>query len=132
MDYEVRQEEDCGQGHLVLGSYEPLAYNPTMAKSSSDPFEVGCPCCNAVLKVDPETRAVLSHVAAVKPKMFNDFEAAAKAMREQEGRKESIFRQAVDAQKNNASLLEKKFQEAVKKAKETPDEGRPMRDFDLD
>lgn len=103
-----------------------------MAKSLSEPFEVGCPCCNAVLKVDPETKAVLSHVAAVKPKTFNDFEAAAKAMREQEGRKESIFRQAVDAQKNNASLLEKKFQEAVKKAKETPDEGRPLRDFDLD
>jgi hypothetical protein len=103
-----------------------------MAKSSHEPFEVGCPCCNAVLKVDPDTKAVISHVAAVKPKMFNDFEAAAKAMREQEGRKESIFRQAVDAQKNNASLLEKKFQEAVKKAKETPDEGRPMRDFDLD
>ena len=103
-----------------------------MAKSLSDPFEVGCPCCNAVLKVDPDTRAVISHVAAVKPKTFNDFEAAAKAMREQEGRKESIFRQAVDAQKNNASLLEKKFQEAVKKAKETPDEGRPLRDFDLD
>ncbi len=105
---------------------------PSMAKSSSEPFEVGCPCCNAVLKVDPDTKAVISHVAAVKPKMFNDFEAAAKAMREQEGRKESIFRQAVDAQKNNASLLEKKFQEAVKKAKETPDEGRPLRDFDLD
>ena len=111
-----------------------LAYNLFMAKakSSSEPFEVGCPCCNAVLKVDPETKAVISHVAAVKPKTFNDFEAAAKAMREQEGRKESIFRQAVDAQKNNASLLEKKFQEAVKKAKETPDEGRPLRDFDLD
>jgi len=110
----------------------PLAYNLSMAKSSHGPFEVGCPCCNAVLKVDPDTKAVISHVAAVKPKMFNDFEAAAKAMREQEGRKESIFRQAVDAQKNNASLLEKKFQEAVKKAKETPDEGRPLRDFDLD
>jgi hypothetical protein len=109
-----------------------LAYNLPMAKSSHEPFEVGCPCCNALLKVDPDTKAVISHVAAVKPKTFNDFEAAAKAMREQEGRKESIFRQAVDAQKNNASLLEKKFQEAVKKAKETPDEGRPLRDFDLD
>ncbi|HZU32654.1 MAG TPA: hypothetical protein VFB79_16165 [Candidatus Angelobacter sp.] len=103
-----------------------------MAKSSREPFEVGCPCCNAVLKVDPETRAVISHVAAVKPKTFSDFEAAAKAMREQETRKESIFRQAVDAEKNKASLLEKKFQEAVKKAKETPDDVRPLRDFDLD
>jgi hypothetical protein len=102
------------------------------AKSSPELFEVGCPCCGAVLKVDPETKAVISHVAPVKPKMFNDFDAAAKAMREQEGRKESIFRQAVDAEKNKASLLEKKFQEAMKKAKESPDEGRPIRDFELD
>jgi len=103
-----------------------------MAKSSHEPFEVGCPCCSAVLKVDPDTRAVISHVAPIKPKTFADFDAAAKAMREQEVRKESIFRQAVDAEKNKASLLEKKFQEAVKKAKENPEEGRPLRDFDLD
>jgi hypothetical protein len=102
------------------------------AKSSPELFEVGCPCCSAVLKVDPETKAVISHVAPVKPKTFNDFDAAARAMREQEGRKESIFRQAVDAEKNKASLLEKKFQEAMKKAKESPDEGRPIRDFELD
>jgi hypothetical protein len=103
-----------------------------MPKSSSEPFEVACPCCTAVLKVDPATRAVISHVAPIKPKTFADFEAAAKAMREQEGRKESIFRQAVDAEKNKADLLEKKFQEAMKKAKETPDEGPRIRDFDLD
>lgn len=120
-----------GPSTLASGTGKGLQ-SSLMAKSSSEPFEVGCPCCNAVLKVDPDTKAVISHIAAVKPKTFNDFEAAAKAMREQEGRKESIFRQAVDAQKNNASLLEKKFQEAVKKAKETPDEGRPLRDFDLD
>jgi hypothetical protein len=103
-----------------------------MAKSSREPFEVACPCCSASLKVDPETRAVISHIAPIKPKTFNDFEEAARAMREQETRKESIFRQAVDAEKNKATLLEKKFQEAVKKAKESPDEGRPIRDFDLD
>ena len=103
-----------------------------MAKSSSQPFEVGCPCCSAVLKVDPDTKAVISHVAPVKPKTFADFDAAAKAMREQEGRKESLFRQAVDAEKNKASLLEKKFQEAVRKAKESPEEGPMIRDFDLD
>src|SRR5437763_6918889 len=105
-----------------------------MAKASarSEPFEVGCPCCSAVLKVDPDTKAVISHVAPVKPKTFADFDAAAKAMREQEGRKESLFRQAVDAEKNKASLLEKKFQEAVRKAKESPEEGPMIRDFDLD
>jgi ribulose kinase len=102
-----------------------------MAKNPPS-FEVTCPCCNAVLKIDTETRAVIAHTAAVKPKTFSDMEAAAKAMREQDSRRESIFQQSMEAQKHAADLLEKKFQEAVKKAKETPDTGKPIRDFDLD
>jgi len=102
-----------------------------MAKSSQS-FEVGCPCCGAVLKVDPSTQAVISHVAPVKPKTFSDFDAAAKATRGQEGGTESLSQQAVAAEKNKASVLEKKFQEAVKKAKESPEEGPMIRDFDLD
>jgi len=102
-----------------------------MAKPSS-PFEVTCPCCNAVLKIDPETKAVIAHTAAVKPKMFNDMEEAARAMKEQDSRRDSIFRQSMEAQKNASDLLEKKFQEAVRKAKESPDTGKPIRDFDLD
>ncbi len=98
---------------------------------ASEPFEVACPHCNAVLKVDPETKAVIAHTAPVAPKMFADFEAAASAMKEQEGRRESLFRQSVEAEKNKATLLEKKFQEAMKKAKESPDT-KPIRDFDLD
>jgi hypothetical protein len=53
-------------------------------------------------------------------------------MKEQDSRRDSIFRQSVEAQKNASDLLEKKFQEAVKKAKESPDTGKPIRDFDLD
>jgi ribulose kinase len=103
-----------------------------MGKQQKKPdIEVTCPCCGAVVKVDGETHAVVSHTAAVAPKTFNDFEEAARAMREQEGRKESIFRQSVEAQKHAADLLEKKFQEALKKAKEAPDTPR-VRDFDLD
>jgi hypothetical protein len=53
-------------------------------------------------------------------------------MKERDSRKESIFKQSVEAQKNSSDLLEKKFQEALRKAKETPDTGKPLRDFDLD
>ncbi len=95
-------------------------------------FEVTCPCCSAVLKVDPANRAIIAHTAAVKPKTFNDMEEAARAMKEQDNRRESIFRQSVEAQKHASDLLEKKFQEAVKKAKESPDTGRPIREIDLD
>jgi len=98
----------------------------------SPAFEVTCPCCNAVLKVDAATKAVIAHTAAVKPKVFNDIEDAARAMKEQDSRRESIFRQSVEAQKNASVLLEKKFQEAMKRAKESPDTGKPIRDFDLD
>jgi hypothetical protein len=84
------------------------------------------------MKVDVATSAVISHTAPVKPKTFADMEAAAKAMREQDSRRESIFQQSVEAQKHASDLLEKKFQEAVKKAKESPDTGKPIRDFDLD
>lgn len=85
-----------------------------------------------MLKVDSETEAVISHTAPVKPKTFADIEAAARAMKEQDSRRDSIFRQSVEAQKHASDLLEKKFQEAVKKAKESPDTGKPLRDWDLE
>ena len=96
-------------------------------------FEVACPCCGALLKIDAEAKAIIAHTPKAVPKTFEDMEAAAQAMKERDSRKESLFRQSVEAQKNSADLLEKKFQEAVRKAKETPDTGKkPLRDFDLD
>ncbi len=95
-------------------------------------FEVACPDCGALLKIDPATRTVITHTPAPRKKTFEDFDAATRALREQETRKESLFRQAVDAEKNKEDVLAKKFAEALKKAKETPDAGKPLRDFDLD
>jgi len=108
-----------------------LRYDARVAKRESS-FDVTCPCCGALMKIDASTRAVISHTAPVKPKTFNDMEEAARAMKEHDSRRDSIFRQSVEAQRNASDLLEKKFQEAVKKAKETPDTGRPLRDIDLD
>ncbi|HUS18678.1 MAG TPA: hypothetical protein VMZ25_03430 [Terriglobales bacterium] len=104
-----------------------------MSKSGSkiEPFEIGCPCCSALIKVDPETRAVIAHTPPIRPKTFQDFEEATRAMRDQDSRRESLFQQSVQNEKNKADLLEKKFQEAMKKAKETPDTGKPLRDIDL-
>src|ERR1041384_2605946 len=105
-----------------------------MSKKSgkAETFAGACPCCNAVLKIDAGMGAVISHVAPLKPKMFADLEGAAQAMREQDTRKESLFRQSVEAEKHKSELLDKKFQDAFKKAKETPDTGPFVRDIDLD
>ena len=75
---------------------------------------------------------MVSHTPAPRKRMFEDFETAARAMREQDERKESIFRQSVDAEKNKQDLFDKKFSEAVRRAKETPGTGKPLRDIDLD
>ncbi len=99
---------------------------------SDQPFDVYCPDCGATLKVDPVTRAVIAHTSAPRKKTFEDLAAAAKAMKEQDARRDSIFAQSVEAQKNRDDLLAKKFAEAVKKSKEDPSTGKPLRDFDLD
>ena len=97
---------------------------------SDAPFEVLCPECGAMIKVDPVTRSVISPVA--RKKTFEDFGEAARALREQDARRDSIFAQSVEAQKNKDDLLSKKFAEAVRKAKDSPLTERPLRDFDLD
>ena len=102
-----------------------------MAKSKQTVFEVACPDCGAMLKIDGSTGLVVSHTPAPRKRTFEDLETAAKAMREHEDRKESIFRQSMDAERNKADLLEKKFAEALRKAKDAP-EGKPLREFDLD
>ncbi len=84
-----------------------------------------------MLRIDAETGAIISHTAAPRKRTFEDLAEAAKAMREQGERTESIFRQSMEAERNKSDLLEKKFAEALRKAKDAP-EGKPLREFDLD
>jgi len=102
-----------------------------MAKTKDTTFEVACPDCGAMLKIDGATGLVVSHTPAPRKRTFEDLETAAKALREQGERSESIFRQSVDAEKNKADLLEKRFAEAMRKAKEAPND-KPIREIDLD
>ena len=102
-----------------------------MSKAKTESFQVACPDCGAMILVDASTGLVISHTSAPRKRMFEDLETAAQAMREHDERKESIFRQSVDAEKNKEDLFDKKFAEALKKAKDAP-AGKPLRDFDLD
>ena len=102
-----------------------------MAKAKEKILEVACPDCGATLRIDAVSGLVVSHTEAPRKRTFEDLEAAASAMRAQDERKESIFRQSVEAEKNKEDLFEKRFAEALRKAKEAPDE-KPLRAFDLD
>jgi transcription initiation factor IIE alpha subunit len=104
-----------------------------MVKSQSNPFfEIACPDCGAMLQIDASSRTVIAHTPAPRKRTFEDFDQATRALREAEERKEALFRQAVDLEKNKEDVFNKRFAEAVKKAQETPDTGKPLREFDLD
>ena len=95
-------------------------------------FEVACPCCEAVLKIDPETRAVISHKVPEKPRVVEDLAAAVQRLKGEAGRRDELFRKSFEAEKSHGKVLEKKFDELFKQAKENPDLPPPKRDIDFD
>jgi hypothetical protein len=94
-------------------------------------FEVNCPCCQAILKIDPETCAVIAHTVPEKPKLIEDLAAEVQKLKGEGARREQLFQKSFQAEKQHGQVLEKKFDELFKRAKENPDEKPPTRDIDL-
>jgi hypothetical protein len=95
-------------------------------------FEVTCPCCSAVLKIDPETRAVIAHKVPEKPPVIEDLAAAVERLKGAAGRREDAFQKSFADHQMHGKVLATKFDELLKQAKESPDQRPPKRDFDLD
>ena len=95
-------------------------------------WDVRCPCCEAFLKIDPETRSVISHKLVEKPRPIEDLAAEVAKLKGAEGRREEAFQKSFAAEKMHGKVLEKKFDELFKQAKENPDKTPPKRDIDLD
>lgn len=94
---------------------------------------VSCPECNARLIVDVATGEVISHRKTEEPiaggKNFEDLLGDLDRGKDEA---EEIFSREMAAMKDRDRLLEEKFDEAFKRAEEDPDEGPPVRPFDLD
>ena len=102
-----------------------------MAKKSAPSVEVKCPCCHAKLTIDPQLAVVLSHEAPPKAAPDVDLTDAARILEEEAKRREEKFRESWEAEKKKEEVLTRKFEEALKKAKDQPIE-KPVRDFDLE
>ena len=93
-------------------------------------LEVACPCCQTVLVIDTNLGRVVSHKEPErgnKPELSN----AQGILAAEAARREAIFQQSVDSEKGRGDALSKRFDEALRQAKEEP-VTKPMRDFDLD
>lgn len=93
-------------------------------------FVVTCPCCQAKLTVDPELAAVIAHEAPPPKRSAGDLGSAFASLRKQSAEREERFRQQIEAEKKKGKVLDRKFQEGLKRAKDSPEP--PPRPFDFD
>jgi hypothetical protein len=94
-------------------------------------IELECPCCGARLKIDVSLGKVIWHGQPPRKTEAPDIDHSAQLLEQERDRREALFRKSTEDEKSKARLLEKKFQEALKRSKDEPIV-RPTRDFDLD
>lgn len=100
-----------------------------MARLKSE-LEVTCPCCQTMLVIDLNLGRVVSHHEpdrGNKPELGD----AHRLVAEEAARREAIFQQSVNAEKTRGDALSRRFEEALKQARQEPIT-KPTRDFDLD
>ncbi len=100
-----------------------------MARLKSE-IEVTCPCCQSTLVIDINLGRIVSHR---EPERGNkpDLSEAQRIIAEEAARREAIFQQSVESEKTRGDALAKRFEEALKQARQEPIT-KPTRDFDLD
>src|SRR5574341_848312 len=89
---------------------------------------VTCPCCQAKLTVDPDLSSVIAHEAPPPKRTTADLGTAFDSLRRQSSEREERFKQQLEAERKKSKVLDRKFREGLKKAKDSPDP--PPRPFD--
>lgn len=89
-------------------------------------LDIVCPCCEALLKIDPETGSVVwADRKKRKPKNFDDLVTRVQSNKSVLDEK---FARSVRQTKHSAEILDKKFEEARKRAEK--DDSRPPHPFE--
>jgi hypothetical protein len=90
-------------------------------------LDVTCPCCSALLKVDPETGAVVWVDQKKQP--AQDLDDLVSRVHSRHTVLDEKFARSVQQTRNQKDILEKKFEEAKKRAALDPTK-RPPNPFD--
>ena len=92
-------------------------------------LEITCPCCESLLVVDPETGAILREERVVK-REHKSLDDALSHVAAQKRDAENRLERALQERKNRDEILEKKFEEARRKAATSTE--KPPSPFDGD
>ena len=91
-------------------------------------FIVTCPCCNGRLTIDPALEAVVAHEAAPRARSGLGLDEALSSLKGAAARRDQLFKEQIKAEQKKPQVLQKKFEEGLKKAK---DSTRPLK-MDMD
>ncbi|TAM81818.1 MAG: hypothetical protein EPN47_10420 [Acidobacteria bacterium] len=100
-------------------------------RSGRSEIELECPCCGAPLKIDVSLGKAIWHGQPTSKAVAPDIDHSAQLLEKERARREALFQKSTEDEKSKSQLLEKKFQEALKRSQDEPIV-RPPRDFDLD
>jgi hypothetical protein len=100
-----------------------------MARLKSE-IEVTCPCCQSTLIIDLNLGRVVGQKEVENPNK-PELSEAHRIIAEQAARREAAFQDSVNAEKTRGDALSKRFEEALRQAREEPIT-KPTRDFDLE
>lgn len=94
-------------------------------------IKLDCPCCGATLIVDPSLAVVLRHELPPPQPRALELRDAGRRLREEATQRDQKYRHILDAEKDKGKVLDRKFQELLRKARAEPIE-KPLKDIDLD
>jgi hypothetical protein len=110
-----------------VSELEDLVNTPERAS-----VELICPCCHARLTVDAALQRVVAHQPPrLRQQRSRDLARADQLLKREAAQRETHFRQSAKEERIKSQLLERKFEEALRKTKDQP-VTRPTREIDLD
>ncbi|HEY2933667.1 MAG TPA: 2-nitropropane dioxygenase [Acidobacteriota bacterium] len=92
---------------------------------------IECPCCAAKIQIDAKSGKVLFAEEAQVKKDFS-FDTQLEQIRKQKDQADQLFSKAFQDEAERKKLLERKFEEAQKRAQEDKGAIKPRRPFDFD
>ena len=93
-------------------------------------FIVTCPCCNGRLTIAPELEAVIAHEAPPRQRSGLGLDEALSSLSGQAAKRDQLFKEQLKAEQSKGKVLDRKFQEGLKKAKDDP--SKPLNPMELD
>jgi len=101
--------------------------------SEESKLTVKCPDCESELVIDSLTGEILFHKKAREPVAGgHDLDSLFDVMDQQKSEAEATFEREVKAYEDRDRLMDEKFEEALRRAREEPDDEPMLRPFDLE